>query len=282
MTVHAVGFEGKWHAIDFQPDLAVPQRFVIGVALSQKGKLTHFRIANEAPKLKCFYANRFSKEVWGWLRDSLQTELVQAKGSTMTKLQSSSPQIFVGQGFYTSASDADAALSRAFARIVTVVQGDKRVNTKGVPQDTLRQEVDTYLKARMKTRFEQVSQGHGMMISDNKQVHVFDIGYDDTKTAASVVSGSYAVLDTAQLNVMTAFNDLCTFSAIRKRELIGLAVLTPSVELLPAETVRVWQDWWGHFSYKLRESDLVLLAEADTAEALADQVLDWYKDPSPT
>ncbi len=274
------GFEGKWHAIDFQPDLTAPQRFTIGVALSQNGKLTHFRVAEEAPKLKCFYAQRFSKEVWHWLRTELLAELTQGRGLALEKFTSASPQIHIGQGFYASATTADSALASTFDRIVSVVVRDKKTNNKGIAQDALRIDVARLLKQKMDTQFEQVFQGeHGMQITHANLVHTFDIGYDDHKTAASVVSGSYAGLDTAQLNVMTAINDLHTFSHIRKRDQIGLAVLTPSVELLPAETVKAWQDWWSHFSYKLRESELVLLAESDNTAQLADQVLDWYKDP---
>ena len=277
------GFEGLWHAIDFQPDLIAPQRFTIGVALSQKGKLTHFRIAEEASKLKCFYAQRFSKEVWSWLRTELMAELSQSRASTLSKFVSASPQIHIGQGFYASATSADSALSSTFDRIVSVVARDKKSNNKGIAQETLRLDVARLLKQKMNTQFEKVFQGeHGMQITHDNLVHTFDIGYDDHKTAASVVSGSYAGLDTAQLNVMTAINDLHTFSRIRKRDQIGLAVLTPSVQLLPAETVKVWQDWWSHFSYKLRESALVLLAESGNTADLADQVMDWYKNPAQT
>lgn len=283
-AARAAGFEGHWHAVDFQPDLTAPQRFTIGVALSQKGKLTHFRIAEEAPKLKCFYAQRFSKAVWQWLRSELVAELTestQGRATAIGKFVSASPQIHIGPGFYASATSADSALSSCFERIVSVVARDKKNHSKGIPQEALRIDVARLLKQKMNTQFEQVFQGeHGMQITHANLVHTFDIGYDDHKTAASVVSGSYAGLDTAQLNVMTAINDLHTFSHIRKRDQIGLAVLTPTVELLPAETVKTWQDWWSHFSYKLRESDLVLLAEADNTADLADQVLDWYKDPA--
>src|SRR3989475_5191188 len=33
----------------------VPQTFVIGVALSEKGRLVDFRVAEDASRLKCFY-----------------------------------------------------------------------------------------------------------------------------------------------------------------------------------------------------------------------------------
>ena len=78
-------FEGQWHAIDFQPDLTAPQCFTIGVALSQKGKLMHFRVAEEAPKLKCFYPQRFSKEVWQWLRQELLAELTHGRGTALDR-----------------------------------------------------------------------------------------------------------------------------------------------------------------------------------------------------
>jgi hypothetical protein len=275
------GFEGKWHAIEFQPDLTVPQRFVIGAALSCRGKISHFRVAAEAPKLKCFYAQRFSKEVWGWMRNELIAELRASTGATVAKFTSASPQITLGEGFYASASNADIALARVFERIVTVVANQKAPRVQGVAQADLRLRVSNLLKQAMSSRYESVSQPEGgLLIKDAGSVHTFDIGYDDNITAASVVSASYASLDTARLNVMTAMNDLYTFLKIRKREQIGIAVLTPSTDVLPGETVRVWQDWWQHTSYKLRESELVLLAEADTAESLADQVSDWYPEPA--
>ena len=272
-------FEGKWHPIEFQPDLSVPQRFVIGVAITQKGKLTHFRVANEAGRLKCFYGNRFSRETWSWMHSELNTELAQAKGAAVLRYQSASPQINIGQGHYASGSSADAALSRAFERVVTVVAEGRKPRSQGIAQGELRETMARMLKLRMNTRYERISQPEaGLQISNKGQLHTFDITYDDNTTAATVVSACYAGLDTARLNVMEATTDLETFMRIRHRKQIGLAVLTPSTELLPPEAVSAWQDWWGNYSYKLRESDLVLLAEATTPDALADQVVDWYQD----
>lgn len=272
-------FEGKWHAIDFQPDLSVPQRFVIGAALSRNGKLTHFRIAEDAPKLKCFYAQRFSREVWAWMRDQLTAELAEAKGQVIAKFNSVSPQISIGEGFYSSGSDADAALSRTFERIVTVIGGDKKKRDRGITQSELRTHVGRILRTSMSTRYESLAMPEGgLQITDNGQTHTFDIGYDDTKTASSVVSACYASLDTARLNIMTSLHDLYTFLKIREREQIGLAVLTPSTNTLSGEAVKLWQDWWRHESYKLKESNLVLYAESDNAEELADQVSDWYDE----
>ena len=275
------GFEGQWHAIEFQPELSVPQRFVIGVALSQKGKLTHMRVAEEAGRLKCFYGNRFTADTWQWLRTELLADLNQARGTTLSKLQSASPQIMVSAGHYASGSSADAALSRTFERVVTVVSKDRAPRAQGITQPELRKMMARLLKVRMSTGFEAISQSDdGVLIANNGTVHAFDVTYDDGATASSVVSACYAGLDTAKMNVMAATNDLATFTRIRKREQIGLAVLQPSTEFFAAESVRAWQDWWGHFSYKLRESDLVLLAEASTPEALAEQVSNWYDQPT--
>ena len=276
---HRQGFEGKWHAINFQPDLAVPQRFVIGAALSRNGKLTHFRIAEDAPKLKCFYALRFSREVWSWMSEQLTAELAKCKGNAIAKFSSTSPQIVIGEGFYASGSDADATLSRTFDRIVTVVGGEKKKRDRGVTQSELRNNVGRILRTAMSTRYEQLAiPDSGLQITDNGQTHTFDIGYDDRVTASSVVSACYASLDTARLNIMTAMHDLYTFLKIRNRDQIGIAILAPSTATLSGEAVKVWQDWWTHESYKLRESKLILLAESDNAEELADKVSDWYPD----
>jgi hypothetical protein len=278
---HVDVFEGKWHSVDFQPDLTVPQRFVIGVALSRKGKLTHFRIAEDAPKLKCFYGQRYSREVWSWMRDQLTAELAEVKGQTVANFRSVSPQVTIGEGYYASGSDADATLSRTFGRIVTVVGGEKKKRDRGVSQSELRAEIGRILRISMNTRYESLAMPEGgLQINDNGQIHTFDIGYDDNKTASSVVSACYANLDTARLNIMTALHDLYTFIRIRERDQIGLAVLTPSPDNLSGETVKLWQDWWRHESYKLKESHLVLCAESDNTEELANQVSDWYPDPA--
>lgn len=278
-TEAASGFEGQWHAIEFQPDLSVPQRFIIGVALSQNGRLTHYRVANEAARLKCFYGNRFSKETWAWMHTELTAELAGHRGASLKRYHSASPQMSIGAGHYASGSSADATLSRAFERVVTVVADGRKPRTQGIAQAELRETLARMLKLRMSTSYERISQPEaGVQISDNGKVHTFDITYDDHKTASCVVSACYAGLDTARLNVMEATTDLETFMRIRKRDQIGLAVLTPSTDMLPAEAVRAWQDWWGNYSYKLRESDLMLLAESSTAEGLADQVVDWYQD----
>ncbi len=278
-AAHAGGFEGKWHAIDFQPDLTVPQRFVIGAALSLNGKLVQFRIAEDAPKLKCFYSQRFSREVWAWMRDQLTAELNESKGQLVAKLNSASPQIFIGEGFYVSGSDADAALNRTFQRIVTVVSNERNQRERGVPQWELRTNVGRILQKTMSTRYESVAMPEsGLQITHDGQTHTFDIGYDDNVTAASVVSACYASLDKARLNIMTSLHDLTTFIKIRERDQIGLAVLAPSTNTLSKESVNAWREWWRHESFKLKESKLVLLAESDNIEYLADEVKGWYPE----
>ena len=270
-------FEGKWHAIEFQPDPSVPQRFIIGVALSQSGKLTHFRVAEEAARLRCFYGHRFGKDVWGWMRSELTTELTAAKGTTIAKFQSDSPQLSIGEGFFASGSSADAALSRTFDRIVTVVERDRKPRVQGIAQAELRQYLAESLKRSLSTRFEAIAQPEGgLQIADQGKLHTFDITYDDTHVAASAVSACYVGLDTAKLNVMQATSDLHAYAHLRTREQVGLAVLVPSEQTLPAAAVKAWRGWWDEHSYKLRQSDDVLLAEATTASELAEHITHWF------
>ncbi len=132
------------------------------------------------------------------------------------------------------------------------------------------------LKPRLSTRFDPIHQPSGLLIKERDVIHTFDVTYDDSVTASTVVSACYAQPENGQLNVMQALSDLYTFHRIRKREQIGLAVLLPSQELLPRESVRAWTAWWQEQSYKLRESELVLLAESTSVEQLADQLADWY------
>ncbi len=272
-----IGFEGQWHAIHFQPDLSVPQTFVIGAALSSKSKLVAYRVAEEAPRLKYFYQNRFSKEVWSFLRTELVAELNGRLGKSPSGFASASPQLVLSSGHYVSGTSKDTVLSRTFERIVTVVAGDRKPRHTGIPQHELRQAVGNFLKLKFSSRFESISQPEeGLQIRDGDSVHTFDIGFDDSKVASSVVSASYSTLDKARLNVYNAMNDLTMYSAIRHREQIGLAVLLPTTDDFSKETVSFWNSWWDQESYKLKESKLFLIAESSRAEELADQVSDWY------
>jgi len=272
-----VGFEGHWHSIKFQPDLSVPQDFVIGAALSRKGKVVAYRIAKEAPRLKCFYMDRFSKAVWKFLHDEVADEFELALGCAPSKFRSSSPQISLSAGSYASGISQDSVLSRTFERIVTVTAHERKVRASGVPQAELRTSMSQLLKLGMSSRYEQISQGeNGLLIKDGERFRSFDITYDDNKVASSVVSASYASLDSSSLNIYKAINDLTMFRAIRPREQLGIAVLMPSTEFFPKATVDAWGEWWSEESYKLRESKYVLIAESDKVEILADQVLDWY------
>jgi len=275
-------FVGNWHALEFQPDLSVPQKFVIGALLSHKGKIAAFRVAEEAPRLKCFYADRFSKQVWRYLRDEIQSEMKAAIGLAPGKFKSASPQIGLSAGSYASGISLDSVLSRTFDRIVTVVAGEKKIRMSGVPQAELRTSVAQLLKVSMSSRYEEISRnGNGILIQDGDLFRSFDITYDDAKVASSVVSASYASLDASSLNIYKAMNDLTTFKAIREREQIGIAVLTPSTEYFSKQTVQVWNDWWSDESYKLKQSRLLLVAESDRVDSLADQVMDWYGADAP-
>ncbi|WP_343593901.1 hypothetical protein [Paracidovorax wautersii] len=278
----APGFEGKWHAIEFQPELHVPQFFVIGVALSRGGKLVQFRIAEEAARLQCFYGDRFSRDTWGWLRNELAADLTDAKSSTWSRYVSASPQIRIGEGHYVSGSDAMAVLSRTFERVVTVTASDRKPRKQGITQFALRARMAQLMKLRLDTRYEEISQPEGgLQIRDGERFHTFDITYDDTETASSVVSACYLDLNKACLNVLGAAADLDMFHRVRPRKQIGLAVLVPSATLLPRANVQNWERWWDNFSFKLRESNLVLLAESEQPEELAEKVQDWYVDAQP-
>jgi len=273
-------FEGQWHAIEFQPELDVPQRFVIGVALTQRGKLVCFRIAEEAPKLKCFYGQRYGKEVWSWLLIELTAELKSTLKTALSRFTSCSPQIHIAPGQYTSGNSADSAMNRTFQRIVTVTKGEAKPRFLGVPQSDLRAQLARILKMKMSTGYEAISQPpDGLQLKVGKEFHSFDINYDNDVIASSVVSASYASVDAAKLNVMTATSDLYRFLKIRKREQIGLAVLLPSADLLDKETVGTWNTWWANESFKYRLSSNILIAESTRPEELADQVSDWYQDP---
>lgn len=272
----APGFEGKWHTIEFQPVLDVPQRFVIGVAISSKGRLREFRIAEDASKLKCFYGDSFSGSTWKWLREQLSTDLVQAKGTVASKHQSLSPQIYLGEGEYASGSDILSVLSRTFARVVTVSRSEVKPRASGLPQQDLRNQISRMLKLKLGTQFESVHQENGIRIKEADQFYTFDVNYDDAKVASSVVSASYADLSAAQLNIQTSFSDLMMYGKLRKREQLGLAVLLPSTNNFSAMTVSLWNKWWEGMSYKLKESNLMLFAESEQPEELAEMMTDWY------
>lgn len=272
-----LGFEGKWHTIEFQPVLDVPQRFVIGVALSSKGRLREFRIAEDASRLKCFYGDAFGSSTWKWLRDALISDLQQARGSSVAKHQSASPQISLGEGFYVSGSDELSVLSRTFARVVTVSRIETKPRVMGLPQLELRKQVSRMLKVKLGTQFEAVHQEHGIQIKEADHVYTFDVNYDDHKVASSVVSASYSDLTSARLNIQTCFSDLMTFRQLRAREQLGLAVLLPSAQAFPKTTVLAWQSWWDEMSYKLRESKLMLFAESERPEELSEMMTYWYQ-----
>lgn len=275
----APGFEGKWHTIEFQPELEIPQSFVIGVALSFKGKLVEFRVAEDASRLKCFYGDRFSKDTWGWLRNELLADLHDAKGCAVSKYESPSPQIHIGVGQYASGSDRLSVLSRTFARVVIVGQREAKQRSAGMPQHDLRLQMANLLKVRLGSEFEKIHQEEGCYrLMDGKTVHTFDINYDDSKIASSVVSASYVSLEKAQLNFSSSMSDLVMFNRLRPREQLGIAILVPSANTLPRSSVYAWDKWWDNMSYKLKESDLMLLGESERPEELAEMMQDWYKD----
>src|SRR5256885_5719172 len=85
---------------DWSSDVCSSDLFVIGVALSEKGRLVDFRVAEDASRLKCFYGKRFSNETWGWLRNELLADLKANKGNGIAKYESPSPQISFGIGHY--------------------------------------------------------------------------------------------------------------------------------------------------------------------------------------
>lgn len=119
-SVCASPFEGRWHTIEYQPDLSVPQHFIIGVALSTGGVLTHFSLARHAENLRRFYGDRLHESTWTLLVSELSSELKAALGTRPSRFESRSPQVRLGEAFFIAGDSAEEALQRTFARVVVV------------------------------------------------------------------------------------------------------------------------------------------------------------------
>jgi hypothetical protein len=279
-TPAAAEFVGHWHAIELQPEIEVPQRFVIGAAVSRNGKLVAWRLASEAPRLKCFYGQRYSVTTWQWMLQQLERDLAQAKGELISRFTSRSPQVCVGAGMHTSASSAEIALGRAFDRIVTVLNPQERKRSvQGIAQDDLREQVNEQLKLQWGLRFSRIAQESGrVVIKDGGEFHSFDVTHDDGQTATTVVSACYGTLETAKLNLMSATADLMRFREMNYRKQVGLAVLQPTSIGLPDDRLKAWMDFWHEETYKYKRADDFLIAEPIDVDGTVKTLVDWYPE----
>lgn len=271
-------FRGQWHAIEFQPELDVPQRFIVGAAVSADGRLLGWRMAQQANRLRCFYGTRYGSSLWAWLLEEAEMDLQAARGHPVAGFESRSPQLRIGPGAYTSGADWQSALARTFDRIVTVYSADRLPRYQGITQAELRAATNERLKLALPLSFGQFAQPEsGVVVIDGDDRHVFDVTHDDGRLATTVVSACYANLDTAQANVYRATADLFRYRAKRPRQQLGLAVLQPTAQdAMPAETRAAWRAWWAEESYKFKQADDILVADPAAADGIAQALADWY------
>ncbi len=229
--VSAAAFEGRWVTVELQPDLFVPQRFSIGVAVAgQNGELA-YRLLSDVARFECIYG----KTIGTYLREmvaSAEATLSRASRSAtpLEAITFESENLGLSIPWTTSGRSAAQILARLFDDVVPMGAPREKVQREfvGIDTEQARRLVEQELKRIAGIRYEQIVVDPHHIISDEigAGLHVLDFNLRPPTGAGNVLSAVYRAPNTIELNLLRASRDLSTYGRIKDVKDLALFILT--------------------------------------------------------
>lgn len=282
ISINSPLFSGSWSAVEIQPDIFSPQKFIIGVAVQPDGNRLQFKLMDEFKKFDCVYGDRFPqsiiRELFSYAEHTLR-KAVQNKTS-LTQINFDTEHLALSPPLFTSGNDCEVTVERLYSEIVAMApQPTKKVNEfESIDTPKVRNLVNQELKKIANLDFEKIvlSESNGMLYEDanNQSKHYLDFNLLTKKACGSVVSAVYKTTASIEMNLLRSTRDLTTFSRIKKLDNAGVFLLLPNKDLLQPKEYKHIDDLINEQSWKL-ERDGFRVVGLDSYNGLAKEIYDW-------
>lgn len=278
----APAFSGAWSTVELQPDVFVPQRFIIGVVVQSLGDRLHFKLLDDFKKFECIYHDQFPqrsvRELLAYaeqaLRHAVQTKTAIPEVAFETSCLTLSPPQ------YTSGEDRETTVERLFSEVVVMAKKSYKKGSDFESIDTphARQLVNAELKRIAQMDYESIvnPNSQGVLLEEDGIKHFLDLNLLTMTACGSVTSAVYKTAQSVELNLLKSSRDLTTFSRIRKVNNIGLFLLTPEPSTIEEKDHKRIENVIDEYEWKLELDGFTVVSLASPTD-LAKKIYDWAK-----
>jgi hypothetical protein len=277
--VPAAVFEGRWVTVELQPDLFVPQRFSIGVAVAGANGELLYRLIPDASRFECVYSKAMSaivREMVASAEATLSRAVRAAK--PLEEISFESENLSLSTPWTTSGRSAEQILTRLFNDVVPMGAPREKVQREFVSIDTeqARHLVEQELKKIAGLRYEQIVVDPRHVIPDEigSGLHVLDFNLRPPKGAGNVLSAVYRTPTIIELNLLRSSRDLSTYGRIRDVKDLALFILTGKREQFEDSEFLHIENLLDEQSWCLERQGFRVIT-FDEPRMLANGILEW-------
>jgi hypothetical protein len=270
---------GAWCTIEFQPDVFAPQRFTIGVALQSAGHRLHFKLIDDPRKFECVYGDHLPltriKELLSAAEQTLRGA-VQNKGD-LSGVMFGTSALSVSPLLFTSWDDEEVTLNRLYREVVAMHSPPNKREKLGITTSAARDLVNGYLKNFAKLDFDRIVHQSklGVPVEEaDGTVHFLDLNLTPPKAIGSVTSAAYIAESSITLNLLQVSRDLTTYARAKKMDEVGLFLLLPAPDSVPAKVLRRTEEIIAENEWKLQK-DGFRVVSLDSPQELAQEIYSW-------
>lgn len=262
----ATGFSGFWRAIEWQPDVFKPQKFVVGVCI-ETSETRATKLMEKPNRLECFFRPAAIGREFSWL-------MAQAKRSLARGDQALSPNISLSDGLFIQGETIEQKLSDLFDEYVLAaapLNETGRAETVGPDTDDVRKTVSAALKRIMGLQYEQIARENG----ETLDMHHLDVTLAPTHGAASVISACYRSRSTIETHLLRTANDINAYASACHRQKKAMFIQMPDLQApLSAKERSDIERLTGEESWKLECAGFTV-PRHDAANLLARDIKEW-------
>lgn len=275
-------FEGAWTTIELQPDIFVPQRFTVGVAVQSPGGRLHFKLLDDFKKFECVYGGQFpqrsARELLAYAEETLRAA-VQAK-TQIPEILFETNCLSLAVPSYTSGEDQETTVERLFEEVVVMAPTQERKPREFISIDTprARKLVNAELKKIAQMDYEKIVRpdDQGLLLDYDGAKHFLDLNLLTAKACGSVTSAVYKTAQSVELNLLKTSRDLTTYSRVREMDDIGLFLLLPELGTLEAKEFKRITEVIKEHEWKLERDGFRVVSLASPL-MLAMEIYDWAR-----
>jgi hypothetical protein len=264
-----MAFSGTWRAIEWQPDLFKPQRFVVGVLIETDEQQRALRLMDAPGRIECFFRPAPVVQDFSWLMSNNRRTL-NADGALFGHNLSLSDPMFV-QG-----ADLQATADELFDDLVvaaTPVPDAARPETVGPDTEAVRRYVSDALKRIFVLDYAMLVREEGAILSN----HHLDVTLAPPQGAGSVISACYRSENTIITKLLRTANDINAYAATQRLGHKALFIQVPGADApLTAKERKAIEQLTGEEAWKL-ECAGFSAPRHDRSEALIGGIRDWMQ-----
>lgn len=275
-------FSGAWTTVELQPDVFVPQRFTVGVAVQSPGGRLYFKLLDDLKKLECVYQGRFpqrsARELLAHAEAALRSA-VHAR-TQMPEIRFDTNCLSLAAPSFTSGEDHEVTVERLFEEVVVMAQvaGKRSKEFQSIDTPHARKLVNAELKRIAQMDYEKIVRpdDQGLLLDYEGATHFLDLNLLTANACGSVASAVYKTAQSVELNLLKTSRDLTTYSRVRKMDDIGLFLLLPEQDALEAKEYKRIIEVIADHEWKL-ERDGFRVVSLASPSLLASEIYDWAK-----